>query len=388
MLAATRRHRRRGAFTRDRVRRRCVGCRCGRRWWRWTCRGSRTIATAPWCSLMMGRDWLIWTDAATTMAARCVSVPTHPEGSARVSCSGESGRGSSPSREPPELTVHPYRPVVVDGPVPRRHRAAGPPGALVHYPAHAWLPATGRPGGIAASQPMIRKFRRGRLSCPTGQTPRRRPDLTRLRAAAASAGAGHGEIRSPWLPRADCDDRCHSDLSSDSGRTRLRMALRVTAALCLLSGLPDRAATTRPPTSPARLLPTADAALPRRSNHVVGRSIRNLKGVLVVSGMCPGSMRSPSVRFCPARLLARAVSSKMAAVGRRPDHESHPDPGAPACAVPTVIDTVAARLRAGHPPVVAFPEGHNLVWPALAGSSIRRCSKPPSTLPVRFSRCG
>ena len=41
-----------------------------------------------------------------------------------------------------------------------------------------------------------------------------------------------------WLPRADCDDRCHSDLSSDSGRTRLRMALRVTAALCLLSGLP------------------------------------------------------------------------------------------------------------------------------------------------------
>ena len=79
--------------------------------------------------------------------AGCVSVPTHPKAARRVSCSGSLRRGSSPSRAaPPELTVHPYRPVVVDG---RYLDDIEPPDLPAHSllpPAHAWLPATGRPG--------------------------------------------------------------------------------------------------------------------------------------------------------------------------------------------------------------------------------------------------
>lgn len=121
--------------------------------------------------------------------AGCVSVPTHPEGSAP----GQLLRGVRDVARrrhaaPPELTVHPYRPVVVDG---RYLDDIEPP----DLPAHSLLP------------PLMRGYLRlGAQVCGepahdpefgVGDFPalldKHRADvryLTRLRAAAASAGAG------------------------------------------------------------------------------------------------------------------------------------------------------------------------------------------------------
>lgn len=160
-----------------------------------------------------------------------------------------------------------------------------------------------------------------------------------------------------WLPRADCDDRCHSDPCSDSGRTRLRMALRVTAALCLLPGLP------------LIVLPLPGRPHLQRSYcrlmlrclgvriTLSGGPIRNLKGVLVVSRHVSWVDAFAIGAVLPGSFVARADVIEWPAVGVAARiMKVIPIERASLRRLPTVIDTVAARLRAGHT-VVAFPEG-------------------------------
>ena len=88
-----------------------------------------------------------------------------------------------------------------------------------------------------------------------------------------------------WLPRASCDASCVRAGGAASGAPGLRAAHRAARPLAPCWCLPAAAggAAARPLACAARLLP-ADAALPGRANHGVGGPIRNLRGVLVVSG--------------------------------------------------------------------------------------------------------
>ena len=97
---------------------------------------------------------------------------------------------------PPEYRVHPYRPVLVDGKRPRRHRAARPAGGSA---ADARLPAAGRPGmRRARPRPGLRR-RRFLRACWTSA--RRHPisasDCGRCPPAAEMAEAGGTAMSTP-----------------------------------------------------------------------------------------------------------------------------------------------------------------------------------------------
>ncbi len=121
---------------------------------------------------------------------------------------------------------------------------------------------------------------------------------------------------------------------------------------------------------------------------VSGGPIRNLPGVLVVSGhvswvdvfaigaVMPGSFvaRAELVDWPALGLIARIM--KVIPIDR-----------ARLRRLPEVVAAVADRLRAGQT-VVAFPEG--TTWCGLGYGRVpaRRCSRPPSTRAGRCSRCG
>ncbi|HEX4558236.1 MAG TPA: lysophospholipid acyltransferase family protein [Mycobacterium sp.] len=176
----------------------------------------------------------------------------------------------------------------------------------------------------------------------------------------------------PWLPRASCDASCISATASAAGQPVVvawRVAVRATCAVMLLSALPLLA-----------------IPMPGRSHiqrgycrmmlrclgvriTVSGGPIRNLRGVLVVSGhvswvdiftigaVMPGSFvaRADLVDWPALGVLARimkVIPIDRASLRRLPD----------------VVSTVAGRLRAGHT-VVAFPEG--TTWCGLAYGPFR-----------------
>lgn len=165
---------------------------------------------------------------------------------------------------------------------------------------------------------------------------------------------------SPWLPRAACDGSCITAGAADTGRRVMvaaRAVLRATFALLLLAATPVLAV----PTPGRYHLQRGYCRLMLRCLGVritvSGGPIRNLKGVLVVSGhvswvdifaigsVMPGRFvaKSELISWPGLGLLARLM--KVIPIER--DNLRR---------LPDVVDTVAARLRAGQT-VVAFPEG-------------------------------
>lgn len=175
-----------------------------------------------------------------------------------------------------------------------------------------------------------------------------------------------------WLPRALCDAGCVRAEGAPAGRppvVALRATLRLSLAVLLVPALPLLA-----------------IPLPGRSRvqrgycrmvlrclgvriTVSGGPIRNLRGVLVVSGhvswvdvfaigaVLPGSFvaRADLVDWPAVGILARVM--KVIPIERTSLRR-----------LPDVVQTVAARLRAGQT-VVAFPEG--TTWCGLAYGPFR-----------------
>jgi len=173
-----------------------------------------------------------------------------------------------------------------------------------------------------------------------------------------------------WFPHAVCDDRCHEpDRSAESRRVRLRMALRITAALFLLPGLPLIAI----PLPGRTHLQRTYCRLMLRCFGVritlSGGPIRNIKGVLVVSGHVSWVDAFAIGAVLPGSFVARADLIDWPAVGVAARiMRVIPIERASLRRLPAVVDAVAARLRNGHT-VVAFPEG--TTWCGRAYGSFR-----------------
>jgi 1-acyl-sn-glycerol-3-phosphate acyltransferase len=179
-------------------------------------------------------------------------------------------------------------------------------------------------------------------------------------------------IDSPWLPRATCDTSCVTGTVAPARQRMVvawRVAIRATFAVLLLSAVPLLA------------IPVPGRSHVQRSYcrlmlrclglriTVSGGPIRNLQGVLVVSGhvswvdvfaigsVLPGRFvaKSEMVDWPGLGLLARLM--KVIPIDR--DNLRR---------LPAVVSTVASRLRAGQT-VVAFPEG--TTWCGLAYGQFR-----------------
>ena len=282
---------------------------------------------------------------------------------------------------PPQYTVHPYRPVTIEGKVSttstRRHGTAG---------AHARIRLGAQVCGDPAHDPEFG----GRLPGAARQAPGRYP-----LPAKTAVGFGrhrHGRrdrvvtVEHSWLPRASCDASCVRAGGAQPGRpvvVALRTALRVppTCRWCLHC----RCWRCRCPAAPY-------------VRAYCGLMLRCLGVRITVSGRFAtcvacwwsaatyrGSTSSPSAPCCPARGQGRAV--RLARAGRPgPLHESHPDrSGQPS--------TVAGRGEHHRRPVApGTPWSRSPRAPRGAasptGRSDRRCSRPRSTRADRSSRCG
>jgi 1-acyl-sn-glycerol-3-phosphate acyltransferase len=178
-----------------------------------------------------------------------------------------------------------------------------------------------------------------------------------------------------WLPRATCDTGCLSSGGAEASRrlaVALRVALRISLALLL---------------APALLL--VAVPLPGRSQAkrmycrlllwclgvritVSGGPFRNLPGVLVVSDhmswldivTIAAVLPTTRWRAVPASFVGRAdVAANLAVRMMACIIKVIPIDRASLRQLPGVVETVAARLRAGQT-VVAFPEG--TTWCGLA----------------------
>lgn len=179
-------------------------------------------------------------------------------------------------------------------------------------------------------------------------------------------------VEHSWLPRASCDDSCVRAGNAAPVRPTaavLRATLRITLAVLLVPALPMLAV----PLPGRSHVQRAYCRLMLRCFGVritvSGGPIRNLRGVLVVSGhvswvdvfaigaVLPGSFvaRADLVEWPALGVLARlmkVIPIERASLRRLPD----------------VVDAVATRLRAGQT-VVAFPEG--TTWCGLAYGPFR-----------------
>ncbi len=179
-------------------------------------------------------------------------------------------------------------------------------------------------------------------------------------------------MTSPWIPKATCDAACVAAGLAPSGRpvvVALRVAVRVTLAVTLLSAVPLLAI----PMPGRSHIQRGYCRMMLRALGmritVSGGPIRNLRGVLVVSGhvswvdifsigaVMPGSFVAKAEMISwpglgiAARLM-KVIPIERASLRRLPD----------------VVEMVASRLRAGHT-VVAFPEG--TTWCGLAYGQFR-----------------
>jgi len=179
-------------------------------------------------------------------------------------------------------------------------------------------------------------------------------------------------VEHAWVPRASCDASCITAGSTAAGQPVVvawRVAIRATLAVLMLSATPILA-----------------IPMPGRSHiqrgycrmmlrclgvriTVSGGPIRNLRGVLVVSGhvswvdifaigaVLPGSFvaRADLIDWPALGVLARLM--KVIPIDRTSLRR-----------LPDVVSAVAGRLRAGHT-VVAFPEG--TTWCGLAYGQFR-----------------
>jgi 1-acyl-sn-glycerol-3-phosphate acyltransferase len=163
----------------------------------------------------------------------------------------------------------------------------------------------------------------------------------------------------PWLPRASCDDACMRAGAGPAGRPAARIVrttMRTCLALMLIPALPLLAV----PLPGRSHIQRGYCRLVLRSLGVritvSGGPIRNLRGVLVVSGhvswldifsigaVMPGSFVAKAEMISWPALGALARLMKVIPIERESLRR-----------LPEVVNAVAARLRAGHT-VVAFPE--------------------------------
>lgn len=184
--------------------------------------------------------------------------------------------------------------------------------------------------------------------------------------------SSHALIESPWLPRATCDSSCvHTDPTQVSRPSvvMVRTAARLACALVLLPALPLLAVPLPGRSRVQRIYCRMMLRCLGVRITLSGGPIRNLRGVLVVSGhvswvdifiigsVLPGSFVAradliewPALGFV-ARLL-KVIPIERTSLRRLPD----------------VVRTVADRLSAGQT-VVAFPEG--TTWCGLAYGRFR-----------------
>ncbi|HNM94912.1 MAG TPA: lysophospholipid acyltransferase family protein [Mycobacterium sp.] len=175
-----------------------------------------------------------------------------------------------------------------------------------------------------------------------------------------------------WLPRASCDESCVRAGGGQPGRpalAALRAAVRIAMTLLLLPAvvllaipLPGRSRAQR--VYCRMVLRCLGVRI-----TVSGGPIRNLSGVLVVSGHVSWVDIFAIGAVLPGSFVARADLIEWPAVG----HAARimkviPIERASLRRLPDVVDTVAARLRAGQT-VVAFPEG--TTWCGLAYGEFR-----------------
>jgi 1-acyl-sn-glycerol-3-phosphate acyltransferase len=179
-------------------------------------------------------------------------------------------------------------------------------------------------------------------------------------------------IEHPWLPRASCDASCVSSGAAGAGQPVVvawRAAVRGMFAVLLLSATPLLA-----------------IPLPGRSHiqrgycrlmlrclgvriTVSGGPIRNLTGVLVVSGHVSWVDIFAIGAVMPGRFVARADLVDWIGLGMVARlMKVIPIDRASLRRLPAVVSTIADRLRAGQT-VVAFPEG--TTWCGLAYGPFR-----------------
>ncbi len=187
-----------------------------------------------------------------------------------------------------------------------------------------------------------------------------------------------------WLPHADCDAGCVRAGADEPGRPVARAArtlLPVTLLVTLLPVLLLPAVLVRLVPAPPRTERARPAALLQRIScrlllrvlgvrlAVSGGPIRNLPGVLVVSGHVSGLDTLAIGAVLPGEFVAKAELVRWPLIGRLTrllpvipiDRHS-------LRRLPRVVDAVAERLRGGRT-VVAFPEG--TTWCGLARGRFR-----------------
>ncbi len=172
--------------------------------------------------------------------------------------------------------------------------------------------------------------------------------------------SSHSLAENPWLPRASCDSTCiRSDAAPTSRPTvvAVRTAARIACAVMLVPALPLLAIPLPGRSRVQRIYCRLMLRCLGVRVTVSGGPIRNLRGVLVVSGhvswvdifiigsVLPGSFvaRADLIQWPALGFVARLM--KVIPI-ERTDLRRLPD----------VVRTVADRLMAGQT-VVAFPEG-------------------------------
>jgi 1-acyl-sn-glycerol-3-phosphate acyltransferase len=170
-----------------------------------------------------------------------------------------------------------------------------------------------------------------------------------------------------WVPRAACGHGCRDAAIGQPGTplgATLRSVLRLSAALCLIPAIPLLAV----PLPGRSRIQRLYCRLMLRSLGVritvSGGPIRNLKGVLVVSGHVSWLDVFAIGAVLPGSFVARADLIESPVLGWAVRAmKVIPIERANLRRLPTVVGEVAARLRAGQT-VVAFPEG--TTWCGLA----------------------
>lgn len=164
-------------------------------------------------------------------------------------------------------------------------------------------------------------------------------------------------VEHPWLPRASCDTSCVNAGEGQRMRAALRAVLRLGGALCLVPALPLLAIPLPGRSRIQRMYCRLVLRCLGVRITVSGGPIRNLSGVLVVSGHVSWVDIFAIGAVLPGSFVARADLIDWPVLGYAARlMKVIPIDRTSLRRLPAVVGTVAARLNAGRT-VVAFPEG-------------------------------
>ena len=171
--------------------------------------------------------------------------------------------------------------------------------------------------------------------------------------------SSHALVESPWLPKASCGSHCHTADPVATRRTvlALRMTGRIICAIVLLASVPLLAVPLPGRSRVQRVYCRMMLRCLGVRITVSGGPIRNLKGVLVVSGHVSWVDIFAIGAVLPGSFVARADLIDWPALGFLAKlMKVIPIERTNLRRLPDVVQTVANRLQAGQT-VVAFPEG-------------------------------